>query len=50
MQSYKPTTVEEQVEYLHQNMRVQFNEIDKKTTENILLYNNYVNVITPFKP
>ena len=49
MQSYKPTTVEEQVEYLHQNMRVQFNEIDKKTMENILLYNNYVNVITPFK-
>lgn len=50
MQHYKPSkTVEEQVEYLNQNKRVQFNEIDRENARDILLYNNYINVITPFK-
>lgn len=48
--SYKPAkTLSQQVQYLHDTKRVQFNDIDENEAKEILLRYNYVNVITPFK-
>lgn len=47
---YKPAKkLDEQIEYLNQNKRVQFNEMDKEISKNKLLQYNYINVISPFK-
>lgn len=48
--SYKPAkTVSQQVQYLHDTKRVQFNKIDEEQAKNILFKYNYINVITPYK-
>lgn len=50
IQRYKSAkTILEQLEYLHKNKRVQFNEMNKKLAGDKLLEYNYINVITPFK-
>lgn len=47
---YKPAkTVKEQTQYLHDNKRVQFNDISEEQAQDYLLQYNYINVITPFK-
>lgn len=50
MATYKPAkTLEEQIEYLRNNKRVQFNIIDEKNAKDILFKYNYINVISPYK-
>lgn len=47
---YKPAkTLNEQLEYLNKNKRVQFNDIDENKAKEILFKYNYINVITPYK-
>ena len=49
-QQYKPAkNILEQLQYLNEKKRVQFNEMNKEMAENKLLQYNYINVITPFK-
>lgn len=48
--TYKPAkTTEEMINYLNENKRIFFNDIDKEKAKEILLRYNYINVITPFK-
>lgn len=49
-QQYKiAKTISEQIEYLNNNKRVQFNCMNKDTAKDKLLEYNYINIITPFK-
>lgn len=49
-QQYKQAkTISEQLQYLNEQKRVQFNEMNKEIAGNKLLEYNYINVITPFK-
>ena len=49
-QQYKQAkTISEQLQYLNEHKRVQFNEMNKENAGNKLLEYNYINVITPFK-
>lgn len=45
----EPKTLDEQVQYLHDNKNVDFVLIDEVTAKKILYESNYINVITPFK-
>lgn len=45
----KPLTAKEQISYLEENKRVVYHDISKEEAESILLQNNYINVITPYK-
>ena len=42
-------TISEQIEYLHENKRIQFNDMLESEAKDKLLEYNYINVITPFK-
>lgn len=41
--------IEEQLDYLHDKKRVQYNDMDRETAGEKLLEYNYVNIITPFE-
>ncbi|MGL5978317.1 MAG: SGNH/GDSL hydrolase family protein [Erysipelotrichaceae bacterium] len=41
--------LDEQIVYLKENKRIIFFDISEESAKEILLYNNYINVITPFK-
>lgn len=48
--SYKSSKkLNEQIEYLEHNKRIQFDNINVKEAKEVLLRYNYINVITPFK-
>ena len=50
LQKYKPAkTINEQLKYLNEKKRVQFNQMNEETAGHKLLKYNYINVITPFK-
>lgn len=50
MVTYKKAKIlEEQIEYLKENKRVQFNVINEEDAKDILFKYNYINVITPYK-
>lgn len=45
----KPLTIDEQIEHLKSNKNVVFEICNEENAKNILLNNNYIHVITPFK-
>ncbi|MDL2211666.1 Abi family protein [Erysipelotrichaceae bacterium OttesenSCG-928-M19] len=48
--SYKKIlSLDEKIKYLHDNKKIRFNIIKEDEAKEILLHNNYINVITPFK-
>lgn len=50
MIKYKESkTLDNQIKYLHDDKRIQFNVIDEKNAKNILFKYNYINVISPYK-
>lgn len=49
-QKYKPAkNISEQIQYLNEKKRVQYNNMDKDSASDKLLRFNYINIITPFK-
>lgn len=49
-QKYKPAkSISEQIQYLNEKKRVQYNNMDKVSAGDKLLRFNYINIITPFK-
>lgn len=49
-QVYKSAkNIDEQLDYLHDKKRVQYNDMDRETAGEKLLEYNYVNIITPFE-
>lgn len=49
-QKYKPAkSISEQIQYLNEKKRVQFNKMNEEVAGDQLLKYNYINVITPFK-
>lgn len=49
-QEYKPAkSIKEQIQYLNEKKRVQFNDMNIEKSGDKLLRYNYINIITPFK-
>lgn len=44
-----PLTIDEQIEYLEKNKRVVYKKMSKEKAREILMVDNYINVISPFK-